>query len=85
MPYTQAQSQHEKKKKNKAWTDSTIDLPQNHRSTLTDVSWLLDTTKDTLEKNISIHFLVCERLSIDDVGEGVEGHRISGDTTGSRF
>ena len=28
-----------------------------------------------------MYFLVCKGLSIDDVGDGVEGHRISGDTT----
>ena len=27
-----------------------------------------------------MHFLVCKGLSIDDVGGGVEGHGISGDT-----
>ena len=33
------------------------------------------------------HIFLCakEGLSIDDVGEGVEGHRISGDTLGSWF
>ena len=38
--------------------------------------------KDTIKNKVSTHFLVCKGLSIDDVGEGVEGHRISGDTTG---
>ena len=41
---------------------------------LTNVSWLLDTRKDAIEKKVSMYFLVCKGLSIDDVGEGVEGH-----------
>ena len=31
-----------------------------------------------------IKFLVCKDLSIDDVWEGVEGHRIAGDQMQSR-
>ena len=40
------------------------------------VSWLLDTRKDTIEKKVSVYFPECKGLSIDDVGEGVvvEGH-----------
>ena len=37
-----------------------------------DVSWLLDTGKDIIENKVSICFLVCKGLSIDDVGGGVE-------------
>ena len=36
--------------------------------------------KDTIEKEVSVHFIVCKDLSIDEVGEGVEGHRIPGVT-----
>ena len=32
----------------------------------------------TIERKVSIYFLVCKGLTIDDVGEGVEEHRISG-------
>ena len=63
--------------------DSTmVALPQDQRFSL-NVSWLLDTRKDIIEDKVSIYFLECKGLSIDDVGEGVEGHRISGDSTGS--
>ena len=50
-------------------TDSTIVLPQNQRFPLTNVSWLLDKRKGTIEKK-SVHtiFLVCKGLTIDDVG-----------------
>ena len=41
--------------------------------------------KDTVGRNVPTYFLVCKGLSIDDVGEGVEGHRIPGDATGSWF
>ena len=42
------------------------------------------------EKRILKHFHVCKGLLVvvlsnDDVGAGVEGHRISGDTAGSWF
>ena len=60
-------------------------LLQNQRFYLTNVSWLLDIWKDTIENEVSIYFLECKGLSIDDFGEGVEGHRISGDKTGSWF
>ena len=70
-------------------TDSTIALPKpaiffNERFIINHQSWLLDTRKDTIEKKVSIYFLVIKTLTIDDVGEGVvvEGHRISGDTAG---
>ena len=36
-----------------------------------------------LTKGLSIHFIVRKGLSNDDVGEGFEGQRISGDTAGS--
>ena len=42
---------------------------------LTNVSWLLDTRKDTIENKVCIYVIVCEGLSIDAVGEGVEGCR----------
>ena len=41
--------------------------PQNLRYYLPTVSWLLDTRKDTIEKRVSILFLVWKGLSIDDV------------------
>ena len=34
----------------------------------TNVSWLLGTRKDTIDNKISLYFLVCKGLSIDDVG-----------------
>ena len=43
---------------------------------------LLDTRKDTTEQKVSVYSLVCKGLSIDDVGEGVEGHGTSGGTVG---
>ena len=54
-------------------TDSAIaPPPKNQRFCLTNVSWLLDTRKDTVEAEVPIHFLVCKGLakglSIDDVG-----------------
>ena len=50
-------------------TGSTIaPPPQNQRFSLTNVSGLLDTRKDTLETKVSTYFLVCKGLSIDDVG-----------------
>ena len=42
--------------------------PRNQRFCLTNVSWLLDTRRDTIEKDVSIYFLVCKDVSIDDVG-----------------
>ena len=52
-------------------TDSTIAHPRKkQRFSLTNVSWPLDTRKDTIKKKdpcIKI-FLVCKRLSIHDVG-----------------
>ena len=33
------------------------------------VSWLLDTRKDAIHKNVSIYFLVCRKVPLnDDVG-----------------
>ena len=50
-------------------TDSYHDSPpQNQRFSLANVSWLLDTRKDTVEKNVFICFLVCKGLKIDTVG-----------------
>ena len=49
-------------------THSTIPPSQNQRLSLTKGSWLLDRRKDTTERKVSIHFLVCKGLSIDDVG-----------------
>ena len=58
-------------------TDATIaPPPQRQRFSLTNVSWLVDARKDAIEKTLSIYFLVCKDLTINDVGEGVEGHRI---------
>ena len=51
-------------------TDSTIAPPPNQRFSLKSnfLSWLLDTRKDAIDKKkVSIHFLVCRDLSIDDV------------------
>ena len=55
------------KKKSSQFYDSP---PENQRFSLTNVSssGLLDARKDTIEKKVSIYFLVCEGLSIDDVG-----------------
>ena len=39
-------------------TDSAIPPPRNQRYSLTNVSWLLDTRKDTIEAKVSIRFLV---------------------------
>ena len=41
---------------------------KNQRFSSTNVSGLLDTRKDTVERKISTCFLVCKGLSIDDVG-----------------
>ena len=50
-------------------TDFYDSPPQKLRFSLTNVSWLLDTRKDTIIASIlSIYFLVCKGLSIDDVG-----------------
>ena len=49
-------------------TDSTIAPTPNQRFSLTNVSWLLDTRKGTIERKVSILFLACKGLSIDDVG-----------------
>ena len=49
-------------------TDSTIAPRPNQRFSLTNVSWLLDTKKEIIENKVSIYFLVCKGLSIDDVG-----------------
>ena len=66
--------------------DSTIAPPQNQRFFFKE-RFMAARHKEryTIENKVSVYFLVCEGLSIDDVGEGVEGHRISRDTTGSRF
>ena len=69
-------------------TDSTIDPLKNQRFSFTNVSdesWLLDTRKGTIEIKVSISFLVCKGLSVDYVGEGVEGRRIGGDTARAGF
>ena len=42
--------------------------PRNQRFSLTNVSWLLDTRKDTIENEVFIYFLMRQGLSIDDVG-----------------
>ena len=42
--------------------------PKNQRFSITNVSWLLDTRKDAIESKVSIYFLVCKGLSVDDVG-----------------
>ena len=42
--------------------------PQNQRYSSTNVSWLLDTSKDTIETEVSKPFLVCKRVLIDDIG-----------------
>ena len=44
----------------------------------------VDKKRHSREK-VSIYFLVCKSLTIDEVGEGVEVHRIAGDTAGSWF
>ena len=49
-------------------TDSTIAPPKANDFSFTNVLWLLDTRKDTIENKVSICFLVCKGLSIDDVG-----------------
>ena len=52
-------------------TDSTIAPPKKQRFSLTNVSWLLDTKKDTVvEKERCPHIFLCAKrgLSIDDVG-----------------
>ena len=57
---------------------STIPLPPKKlRFSLTSVSGLLDIRKDAIDRKVSTCFLVCKGLSIDDVWEGVEGHRNS--------
>ena len=42
--------------------------PKTQRFSSTGISWLLDTRKDTINRKVSIYFLVCQGLSIDDVG-----------------
>ena len=49
-------------------TDSTIAPPEYQRFSLSNVSWLLDTRKDTIEKQVSTYFVVCKGLTIDNVG-----------------
>ena len=50
-------------------TDSTLASPPlKPRFSFTNVLWLLDTRKDTLENKVSIYLLVCKGLSIGDVG-----------------
>ena len=39
---------------------------------LTNVSWLLDTRKDTIENEVSVYFVVCKGLSIDDAGVAIK-------------
>ena len=65
-------------------TDPTmIAPPKKQRSSLTNVSWLHDTTEGWLyEKRILMYFLARIKLSNDDVGEGGNEHRISGDKAG---
>ena len=65
-------------------TDSTIAPPKSSDFLKRNVSWLLDTRKETIEKENTHIFFVCKGLSIDGVGV-VDGHRISGDTTGGWF
>ena len=50
--------------------DSTIAPPPKPTISLTDVSWLFDTTRRCIcyAKNIFMYFLVDERVSNDDVG-----------------
>ena len=45
--------------------DSTIAPPKIRRFSSTNVSWLLDTRKDTIENKVSIYFVVRKGLSID--------------------
>ena len=52
-------------------TDSTIAPPKKQRFSFTNVSWLLDTRKDTaVEKEKCPYMFLCAKrgLSIDDVG-----------------
>ena len=50
-------------------TDSYYDSPpKNQRFSLTNISWLLATRKDTTDNRESIYFVVCKSLSINDVG-----------------
>ena len=49
-------------------TDSTIAPRKTSDFRLTNVSWLLDTSKDTIENKVFIYILVCKGLSIKDVG-----------------
>ena len=49
-------------------TNSTIAPPPNQQFSLSNVLWLLDTRTNTLGNRVSIYFLVCRDLSIDDVG-----------------
>ena len=48
--------------------DSAIAPPQNQQFSSTNVPWLPDTRKDTIESKVSIYSLVRKGLSIDDVG-----------------
>ena len=75
-----AQVYHTREKKNS--NDSYYDSPPKPAIFFNERSWLLGTWKGTTNLIVSIRFIVCKVLSIDDVGEGVEGHRTPGDTTG---
>ena len=65
-------------------TDSTIAPSQTNDFERFIISWLLDTRKDTTGKK-SIGIISCVQRSHDRRRRGVEGHRFSGDTTGSWF
>ena len=54
---------------NNLYVDRLYESPSlNHRFSLTNVSWLPDARKDTIEKNVPMHFLVWKGLSTHDVG-----------------
>ena len=66
-------------------TDSHYDSPpQYERFSLSNVSWLLDTRKDTIEKKV-FHIFSHVRRSNDQRRRGGKGHRISGDLSWSWF
>ena len=44
-----------------------VNLLPPYKTDATNVSWLLDTRKDTIEKRVPIYFLGCKGLLIDDV------------------
>ena len=50
-------------------TDSTIAPPQNQRLSITNVSWLLDTRKDTTKNNVSTYSIADGEVSRDTVFE----------------